>query len=353
MFTEANLTVSVAEKKIDTIVGSDYSKLLNNYLKSCDRKFVYLNTKIEKIEAKKSFACALPMLAISSFVFFLAVGAINPSILLLISALILSASLALKMLQNCTKQLQNFDLQLYTLKKIKEYFESEKKLSNEYNNALINFSILEREKFHDNKLSLILGNGENIDYLQRDYLSNLISQYSNDYQKNLSIIDKLKRLDDKKRKEYLDSIYNKTNNNFIKMDMNTNKKLLIDNHKQIKLAINSQYISSILSSNEITLANKNNTQPNSNIKPISLRKEDYNFPYYKKDGIIYIDSDPMPPLFQDENRERFQEMDAINTPNELNSIFTYQQGEDILPPKVQEELKKEHQLSKKLPNFPK
>lgn len=330
---EANLTVSSikdAKKKIDTIVNSEYSKSLNTYLKLCDRKSDYLNTKIEKIKAKKSFACALPLLTMSSFVFFLAVGAVNSSILLLVSALILSASISLKMLRSCIKQLQNFDIQLYTLTKIKEYFESEKKISNEYNSTLVNFNILEIEKLHDNKLNLILGNDENIDYIQRDYLSNLISQYSNEHEKNLIIIEQLKKLDDKKKKEYLDSIYNQTGNNFIKTNINIGKKLLIGN-KNVD--------------DDNTTGESTNTKLNSNIKPISLKKDGF-FPYYKKDGIIYKCGDPMPPLFQEENKGKFQDAIAINTPDELNSIFAYQQGE--VPPNDQD---KGQQFSKKFLKF--
>lgn len=243
---------------------------------------------------------------------------------------------------NCRKYKLKDELiktKITTLENIYNYLKTEQEITKDMKYLLSSNIIYQLDDLFQKDMKTVM----NAKRQKSSYLQSINYKYENGYKNNLSILDTIDSLNNEQKEKYLVGIYSKINSCINYSDGNMiniiNKDFtLIDNSSTLLIENNTV-------DDDNTTGESTNTKASSNIKPISLKKDAY-FPYYKKNDIIYKYGDPMPPLFQEENGKNFQDVNAINTPNELNSIFTYQQGEDILPPKVQE---KGHQLCKKLP----
>ena len=104
---------------------------------------------------------------------------------------------------------------LNTFNTIKHYLKSEIEISKNYDKLLSNSQVLEIEKTFKSNISYMTGGTTNSSYINSKYLE--------EYQKNLIIVDTIKKLDDKQKKEYLSTIYNHMKDNFIKTNIDFNE----------------------------------------------------------------------------------------------------------------------------------
>ncbi len=295
--------------EIYSIYNSPYSNSLDRLLKLCSQCSKSLETKIKHLKEKQTNYPLIPIIVflISFIILIILMIATNGNH-------ILSSSIPLGLfipsipitIISAIKNKHNLNIannQLYTIETIEEYLKSELEISKKYDNLLSNTQILNNEKRVNQKITDILN--------CETSFSQLANTYQEEYHKNLIIIDSLRNLDSKQKELYLKNIYNQIDN-IIFTKNNINIK---DNEELASIDNNSQKMLTTSNSLNETLQNQDETL-NSVQKGISLNKDNY----------------------------------AINNSNELNNIFTiYQQDEDILPPKAQEEMEKGHQFSKKFP----
>ncbi len=167
------------------------------------------------------------------------------------------------------------------------------------------------------------------------------NRYIKGYNKNLLIIATINNLEDEQKQRYLENIYNAIDDNEIYSDeimkniinkkretmsnllvLPTKNKTSADNitesldnipleHISTKLSINKddeqQVNINYSNTSESSSESINATAPNPNkpVKPVSLKKEDYGLPYYDENGVLCINGDPMPPMFQKEKGHQF------------------------------------------------
>lgn len=298
------------KKQNNIIYNSPYSNSLDRLLKLCSQCSKSLETKIKHLKEKQK---NYPLIPIIVFTISLVISLIlmivtngNPILSSSIPLGLFISSIPITIIK-AIKNEHNLNFannQLYTIETIEEYLKSELEISKKYDNLLSNTQILNNEKRVNQKI---------IDILNcKTSFSQLVNTYQEEYHKNLIIIDSLKNLDSKQKELYLKKIYSQIDN-FLFTKNNINIK---DNEELESIDSNSQKMLTTNNSLNETFQNQDETL-NSVQKGISLNKDNY----------------------------------AINNSNELNNIFTnYQQDEDILPPKAQEEMEKGRQFSK---NFPK
>ncbi len=185
------------------------------------------------------------------------------------------------------------------LENIYNYLKSEQEIVKDMKYLLFPNTIYQLEDFIQNDIKVIksykkyrLQNIELINY-----------KYVEGYKKNLIILDTIKNLDDNQKQQYLADIYSAitscktySNDNMTNM-INKNFEPIPDS---LTLLTENKTVD-----DDNTTSQSTNTQLNNPVKPVSLRKEDYNLPYYNENGIFYIDGDPMPPLFQEEKGRQF------------------------------------------------
>lgn len=243
---------------------------------------------------------------------------------------------------------------LFTIINLKRY-KSKDKLIKTKMTALVNiYNYLATEQEITKDMKYLLSSSiiyKSEDLLQKDIktvmkskspkslnLQSINCKYKKGHKNNLIILDRLTNLDDNQKQKYLVDLYSNINNGTIYSNDNLtniiNKNFEPINDSQVLLIENK-------TCDDTTIKPFNQSPLESNVG-VSLSKDNYSLNNHtNKDFIHSIDNGRACPS-------------CINTIDELNDIFTYQNpDDDILPPKAQKEREKGHNLTKKLPNFPK
>ncbi len=224
-----------------------------------------------------------------------------------------------------------------TLENIRNYLDTEQEITKDMKYLLKPNTISHIEDFIEKDIKTI-NEFKGYKYLNLQLINN---KYETEYQRNLTIIAAINNLEYEQKQRYLENIYGSVDNNEIHFDdiminisnkkretmsnllvLPTKNKTSADNitesldnipleHISTKLSINKddeqQVNINYSNTSESSSESINATAPNPNkpVKPVSLKKEDYGLPYYDENGVLCINGDPMPPMFQKEKGHQF------------------------------------------------
>lgn len=250
--------------------NSVYSQSLSRLLKLCQNTY----TPGATIIAVTAVICLLLAIAFITLPYFL-----NNLIIFL---RIVITSLIITCIKKAKKKVHLLNNQEKVITSIFKYLKSELEISKN-NISLSNYLVLENEKRFEKCITKTNYSDVEAKDLEKLFL--------NEYHKNLIIIDTLRELDANQKDEYLKSIYSE----------------IIPLNEYVPVKQNIDFLDNAIS--------------NSNKKPISLKKEDYN------------------------NYYNYYNYNSTNNDDTNNLAI-----DDILPPKAQKELEeKPRQFSKKYP----